>query len=87
MVQLFECLTLDISSSLNLRVVSLGPTLDSTLGVEPTFKKRRSSPDIGLMAKTLFILSFMYVCEREKERSGKGGAQGRGRENLKQALH
>ena len=34
-----ECLTLDLGSGLDLRVVSSSPTLDSMLGMEPTFKK------------------------------------------------
>ena len=34
-------LTLDLSSGLDLRVLSSSPTLGSMLGVEPTFKKKK----------------------------------------------
>lgn len=35
-------LTLDLNSGLDLGVVSLCPTLGSTLGLEPTLKKKKS---------------------------------------------
>ena len=34
--------TLDLSSGLDLRVMSLSPTLGPTLGMEPTLKKRKA---------------------------------------------
>ena len=40
--KLVKCLTPDLSSGLDLRVVSLSPTLDSTLGMEPTLKKKKT---------------------------------------------
>lgn len=36
MALLVKCLPLDLSSGLDLKVMSLSPTLGSTLGVEPT---------------------------------------------------
>ena len=40
MAQLVGHVTLDISSDLDLRVMSLSPVLGSALGVEPTEKKK-----------------------------------------------
>ena len=39
--QLVKHPTLGLSSDLDLRVVSLSPTLDSVLGVKPTYKKQK----------------------------------------------
>ena len=41
MVQLVGHLTLNLGSSLNLRVMDLGPVLGSMLDVEPTLKKKK----------------------------------------------
>ena len=40
MAQLVECLSLDLSSGLDLRVLGLSPVLGSMLGMEPTLRKR-----------------------------------------------
>ena len=40
MAQSFKHLTLDLNSSLDLRVVSSSPMLGSILGVKPTLKKK-----------------------------------------------
>ena len=40
MVQSVRVSTLDLSSGLDLRVVSSGPMLGSMLGMEPTLKKK-----------------------------------------------
>lgn len=39
MSQLIKHLTVDLGSGLDLRVVSSGPTLGSTMGTEPPYKK------------------------------------------------
>jgi len=39
--QLVEHLTLDLSSGLDLRIVSSSPALGSMLGLEPTLKKKK----------------------------------------------
>jgi len=39
--QSVKCPTLDLSSGLDLRVVSSNPMLGSMLGMEPTLKKKR----------------------------------------------
>ena len=41
MDQSVKHLTLDLSSGLDLRAVSSGPTLGFVLGVKPTFKKKK----------------------------------------------
>ena len=41
MAQSVECPAFDLSSGLDLRVVSSSPALDSTLGVEPTLGRKR----------------------------------------------
>ena len=41
MVQSVKCLTLDLSSGLDLSVMSSSPMLGSVLGVEPTSEKRK----------------------------------------------
>ena len=40
--QLIKHLTLDLSSGFDLRVMSLSPVLGSTLGMEPTLKKKKA---------------------------------------------
>lgn len=48
MAQSVKRLILDLSSSLHLRVLGSSPMLGSTLGMEPTFlKKRLSVPGTG----------------------------------------
>ena len=43
MAQLVKCLTLDLNSGLDIRVVSYSPVLGSMLDMEPTFKKKGST--------------------------------------------
>ena len=43
MVQLVEHLTLDLRSDLNLRVLNSRSVMGTTLGVEPTLKKKVST--------------------------------------------
>ena len=45
--QLVKCLTLDLSSGLDLRVVSSRLALSSMLGVEPTLQKQQKVPKQG----------------------------------------
>ena len=40
MAQSVKCPTLNLGSGLDLRVMSLGPALDSALGLKPTLKKK-----------------------------------------------
>ena len=57
MVQSVELLTLDLSSGLDLRVVSSNPALGSTLGVEPNagleLMTLRSRPELRSRARCL----------------------------------
>ena len=46
MAQLLKLPTLDLSSGLDLRVVSSSPTLGSTLGVKSTYKKEKNKKNI-----------------------------------------
>ena len=57
--------TLDLSSGLDLRVVSSSPALGSMMGVKPTFKKRKEKK-IGKRKKTN-----MGECSSEGKRRGK----------------
>lgn len=50
-----ECPTLDPSSSLHLRIVSLDPTLGSMLGVDSTYKKKKERLQVVLSYCRIFL--------------------------------
>lgn len=50
MAQLADCLTLNLSSGLQLRVVNSSCTLGSTLGVGPTLRKKKNLEKIACMS-------------------------------------
>lgn len=67
MVQSFEHLTHDISSDLDLRVVSSSPALGSLLGVEPTLKKEKKR------------CKLQSVCLKERSSCSRGASWGESR--------
>ena len=87
--QLVKHLTLDLSSGLDLRVMSLSPVLDSTLEVEPTFKKKKvNATQIHVQLRCnayqntnsiFFLKKRLYLFIRERERqSAREGTQAEG---------
>ena len=64
MAQLLECLALDLSSGLDLRVMSSRPMLGSMQGEEPTLKKKKK--DDFIQAVAIWRMFMREGCLKEK---------------------